>query len=406
MHQLSIKDLDLKGKKVLLRVDFNVPFNKENKITDLTRIEESLPTIRLILEKGGTIILMSHLGRPEGKKNLKYTLKPCAEALSKIINRPVLFIPDSIGRETQKAISNLKEGEVALLENLRFYEAEEKPEIDLSFAKNIALYGDLYVNDAFGASHRNHSSIVTLASHFPTKAAAGLLLEKEIKELKRLSDAPSRPFHAIIGGSKISSKLGVLKILVNKVDALYIGGAMAFTFLLALGTEIGDSPYEPDLIETAKGLINTCQKRKITLFLPSDFLISKDFSNTSAFKTIKSSQGIEKGWRGMDIGPETLSSWENELKKAHSIFWNGPVGVFEFSRFSNGTYALAKFLSSLHSERVIGGGDSVAAINQLGLSKYFTHVSTGGGASLEFLEKGTLPGIEILTKQPIKEPEN
>ena len=400
MTYLSVKDLDMKGKKVLLRVDFNVPFDKDNNITDLTRIKESLPTIRLILEKGGRIILMSHLGRPNGTKNLQYSLKPCAEALSTLLHHPVLFISDIMGQETKKNLSTLQDGEVALLENLRFYEAEENPSLDLSFAKNLASYGDLYVNDAFGASHREHSSIVTLADHFPSKAATGLLLEKEIEALDKLATMPPRPFHAIIGGAKISSKLGVLQALVNKADALYIGGAMAFTFLLALGIEIGDSPCEPNLINTAKELINTCKERKIPLFLPDDLLISKDFSNTSEFKTIKSSQGIEKGWRGMDIGPETLFTWEHELKKARSIFWNGPVGVFEFSYFANGTFTLSKFLSSLSSERIIGGGDSVAAINQLGLASYFTHISTGGGASLEFLEKGTLPGIEILTKKP------
>ena len=400
MPYLSVKDLDMKGKKVLLRVDFNVPFDKENNIADLTRIKESLPTIRLILEKGGSVILLSHLGRPNGTKNLEYTLKPCAEALSSLLNHPVFFISDITGQETKKNLAKLKDGEIVLLENLRFYEAEENPSIDLSFAKNLASYGDLYVNDAFGASHRQHSSVVTLASHFPSKAAAGLLLEKEIEALDKLTKMPPRPFHAIIGGAKISSKLGVLQALANKADALYIGGAMAFTFLSALGIEIGDSPSEPNLINTAKELINTCKERKTPLFLPSDLLISKDFSNTSECKTIKSSQGIENGWRGMDIGPETLLTWESELKKARSIFWNGPVGVFEFSHFANGTFTLAKFLSSLSSERIIGGGDSVAAINQLGLSNYFTHISTGGGASLEFLEKGTLPGIEILTKKP------
>ena len=399
MQKISAKNLDMKGKKILLRVDFNVPFDKDNNIADLTRIKESLPTIRLILEKGGSIILMSHLGKPKGKKDLKYTLKPCAEALSILLKHPVLFIPDSMGIETKQKLSNMKDGEIALLENLRFYEAEENPNSDLSFAKKLASYGDFYINDAFGASHREHSSIVTLARHFPTKAAAGLLLEKEIAALSILSNNPPHPFHAIIGGSKIASKIGVLETLASKADALYIGGAMAFTFLLALGIEIGDSPYEPDFIDIAKELMNTCKKRKIPLFLPNDFLISKEFSNSTEFTIIKSQSGIKKGWRGMDVGPETLACWEKELKKAHSIFWNGPVGVFEFSHFANGTFSLARFLSSLHSKRIVGGGDSVAAINQLNLAKYFTHISTGGGSSLEFIEKGSLPGIEALTKE-------
>ena len=315
MQQLSIKNIDVRGKTVLLRVDFNVPFDKDNNITDLTRIKESLPTIRLILENGGSVILMSHLGRPDGKKNLKYTLKPCAEALSNLLKQPVLFIPDAIGSETKKTLSNIKNGEVALLENLRFYEAEENPNADSSFARDLSSYGDIYVNDAFGASHREHSSIVTITHYFPEKSAAGLLLEKEINALSHLSNSPPRPFHAIIGGSKIASKLGVLQTLANKADALYIGGAMAFTFLLALEIEIGDSPYEPNFINTAKELINTCKERNVSLFLPKDFLISKEFSNTSEFKIIKTPEGIEKSWRGMDIGPETLSFWETELKK-------------------------------------------------------------------------------------------
>ncbi len=393
----SISDLNLSNKKALVRVDFNVPLNENGSITDPLRISESLSTIRFILKNGGSVILLSHLGRPDGVKNPKYTLKPCQLALSKLLNQEVFFAEDCLGKQTEKKIQELKPGQVILLENLRFYAAEENPDLDPSFAKKLASYGDLYINDAFAACHRNHSSITLLAKQFPHLAAAGFLLEKEIQSLTSLSKAPQQPFHAIIGGSKISSKLGVIRCLLEKIEALYIGGAMAFTFFKALGYPIGNSLFEPELVPVAKNLITDCLKKKIRLFLPEDIIESDSFSNSSSKKTVNiSKEGIDTGWYGMDIGPKTFTRWQKSLENASSIFWNGPVGVFELPSFSEGTFSLVKFLSSLSSYRIVGGGDSAAAVHQLGLEKSFTHISTGGGASLEFIEHGNLPGIKAL----------
>jgi phosphoglycerate kinase len=388
----SLTDLTFTGKKALVRVDFNVPLKEDGSVADTLKISESLPTIQYILKQGGSVILLSHLGNP------KFSLKPCGTVLSKLLGGGVLFAQDCLGEETKKKVTNLKAGEVLLLENLRFYPAEEKPKLDPSFAETLASYGDIYINDAFATCHRNHSSITSLPKKFPGASAAGFLLEKEIKALSLLSTSPPRPFHAIVGGSKVSSKLGVLRSLLEKADALYIGGAMAFTFFKALGYCIGNSLFEPDLVPIAKDLINECAQRKICLFLPEDIVEADAFSNGASKKIITlSKEGIDAGWYGMDIGPKTLTSWEHSLKEAGSIFWNGPVGVFELPAFSEGTFSLVRFLSTLSSCRIVGGGDSAAAVHQTGLSKNFTHISTGGGASLEFIEHGTLPGIEALT---------
>ena len=400
MSLLSHADINVSHKKVLVRVDFNVPLKEDGSIADLMRISESLPTIHSILERGGSVILLSHLGRPKGIKNKKYTLEPCKEALSKLLNREVLFAKDCMGKETLSTVSKLKPGEVLLLENLRFYAAEENPNLDSSFTETLASYGDIYINDAFAACHRDHSSITSLAKKFPKSAAPGFLLEKEIQALTLLSTSPSKPFHAIIGGSKISSKLGVIQSLLEKVDVLYIGGAMAFTFFKAFEYPIGNSLFEPDFIPIAKDLINECLKRKIHLCLPKDIVEADSFSEHSIKKTITiAKEGVDAKWYGMDIGPLTLNSWKESLKNAASIFWNGPVGVFELPSFSEGTFSLVRFLSQLSSYRVIGGGDSAAAVHELALDKKFTHISTGGGAALEFIEQGTLPGIKALTQQ-------
>ena len=395
MDCLSLVNTPLKKAKVLVRVDYNVPFNAEGEITDLTRIRESLPTINYILEQGGTIILLSHRGRPDGVKKGKYTLEPCATALATLLHRPVLFAKDCLGEQTKKQIDSLQAGDILLLENLRFYPAEEHPNTDPSFAKTLASYGDIYVNDAFGTAHRKHASTFDLATYFPKKAVAGFLMQKEILALSKLRDHPHLPFHVIIGGAKVSSKIGVLQALTNTMQALYIGGAMAFTFLAALKFSVGDSLYELNQIETAKKILEECKKNNISLFLPLDIVVS----NGTIFKTIDITEGIEKGWQGMDVGKKTIALWKQELIKANSIFWNGPLGVFENPSFAEGTFEIARFLASLSSERIVGGGDSIAAIDQLHLSDKFTHISTGGGASLEFLEKGTLPGIEILSKK-------
>ncbi len=391
MPILSLTDLNFANKKALVRVDFNVPLNDDGSIADTLKISESLPTIQHILKQGGSVILISHLGN-------KQSLKPCQAALSKLLGRDVLFAEDCLREDTKKKVKNLKAGEVLLLENLRFYPAEEKPELDPSFAETLASYGDVYINDAFATCHRKHSSITSLPKKFPKASAAGFLLEKEINALSLLSTSPPRPFHAIVGGSKVSSKLGVLRSLLEKADALYIGGAMAFTFFKALGYRIGNSLFEPDLVPIAKNLMTECAQRKICLFLPEDILEADAFSNDSSKKIITiSKEGIDDGWQGMDIGPKTITSWQHSLKEAASILWNGPVGVFELPAFSEGTFSLVKFLSSLSSCRIVGGGDSAAAVHQTGLNKNFTHISTGGGASLEFIEHGTLPGIEALT---------
>ncbi len=397
MPKLSLKDLSVKGKKVLMRVDFNVPLDERGKITDDTRIREALASIEYVLKQGGSVILMSHLGRPKGKSDPKFTLAPCAEALSKLLGKPVQFAKDCIGDETAKMAKNLKESEVLLLENLRFYAAEEDPSVDPTFAQKLAKLGDIYVNDAFGTAHRAHSSTYAIVKYFPGKAAAGFLMQKELSFLEPLIKNPARPFYAIIGGAKISSKIGVLKSLITKVDALFIGGGMAFTFFKAQNISIGKSICEDDLLQTAREIMQMCTSKNISIYFPKDLLITDNLKENGAVKTIFAKDGIPDGWEGADIGPQTVKEWSQELKKAQTIFWNGPVGVFEKPAFAKGTNMLATAMAELRSTRIIGGGDSVAAINQLNLAKNFTHLSTGGGAALEFLEYGKLPGIEVLT---------
>jgi len=390
----TLNDLNFTNKKVLLRVDFNLPLDKEGQIVDDTRIRESLPTIKTILQRGGTLILMSHMGRPKGEKNPSLTLFPCVERLSKFLNQPVLFIKDCIGPEVEKKVASLQSGEVLLLENLRFYPAEEKPDLDPSFAQNLAKLGEVYVNDAFGSAHRIHSSTYEVPKLFPNKKAAGLLMEKEYSYLNTLFFHPKHPFFAILGGSKISSKFDLLKALIAKVDALFIGGAMAFTLLKAEGFSIGDSICENDLLEEARSLLQTS---KIKIFLPIDSVISNSPAEPSQIKIISMKEGIPLGWKGMDIGPQTIQQWSHSLSTASTLFWNGPLGLFEIPSFAKGTHEIAKIVSSLSATTVIGGGDSLAAIHSLHLDPFFSHLSTGGGACLEFLKSGHLPGIDILS---------
>jgi phosphoglycerate kinase len=399
MSKLSLKDLSLKGKKVLMRVDFNVPLNADKTISDDTRIKESLPSIQHILKQGGCVVLMSHLGKPKAKKNLEFSLAPCATSLSALLQQPVIFAEDCIGPETTKKVADLKTGQVLLLENLRFYAAEEDPTTDPSFAQKLAKYGDVYVNDAFGTAHRAHSSTAIIAQYFPGKAAMGLLMEKEISFLSALLYNPKRPFYAIIGGAKISSKMGVLKSLLSKADGIFIGGGMAYTFFQVQGIPIGESIHENDLLDTANNFLNECAKKKIPYWLPQDLVIADAFSKDANSKIISSKDGIPPGWQGMDVGPQTLKQWLLQLQNASTIFWNGPLGVFEFPKFAQGTFQFAQALANLSSIRVVGGGDSVAAINALSLSSSFSHVSTGGGASLEFIEFGHLPGIDALSNK-------
>jgi phosphoglycerate kinase len=308
-----------------------------------------------------------------------------------------MFAPDCLGKDVEKQAQELKGGQVLLLENLRYYPAEENPSIDPNFAKELAKLGDFYVNDAFAAAHRSHSSTAIIDQYFPAKAAMGFLMQKEISFLEPLIKNPKHPFYVLIGGAKVSSKVGVLKSVLKKVDALYIGGGMAFTFLKAQGLEIGDSIFEESSLKEAEMVIKSCIERGIPLNLPVDLVIADGFRNDATFKTIDIIEGIPKGWMGMDIGPKTVQNWSFSIKEAATIFWNGPFGVFEFPHFARGTQEMAKGMAHLSATTIVGGGDSVAAINRLGLAPQFTHVSTGGGASLEYLELGYLPGIEALS---------
>ncbi len=383
---LTVKDLNLSNKRVLVRVDFNVPLNEAGNITDDTRIRASLETIQYLIDHNATVILMSHLGRPK-EKSAKYSLAPCAKRLSELLGKPVTMADDCLSDTT-----NMKPGSIVLLENLRFYPAEEEPSSDPSFAKKLAEGKDIYINDAFGCAHREHSSTATIAKYFPGKAAAGFLLEKEINFLGNTLKNPKRPFFAIIGGAKVSTKIGVLKALCQKVDVLMLGGGMAYTFLKAQGIGVGDSLVEESMIDTAKEIL----KSKAKIYLPVDIVAATKFDNNAPLKTFNMPDPIPAGYQGMDIGPKTIEHWVKTLQEAKTVLWNGPVGVFEMPNFAKGTHAIAKALAKLDATTIVGGGDSVAAIQELKLADKFTHVSTGGGASLEYVEFGTLPGIEAL----------
>ena len=388
----ALKNLPLSNARVFVRVDFNCPLDATHSITDDSRIVASLPTIQYLIKNNAKVILASHLGRPKGK-SIDCSLAPCAKRLSELLGKPVVLADDSIGAGVEKLVADMKPGDVILLENLRFYPAEEKPELDPSFAKNLAKLADFYVNDAFGTAHRAHSSTAVIAQYFSGKAAAGFLLEKEINFLGTATANPKRPFFAIIGGAKISTKIGVLKALSKKVDVLMIGGGMAYTFLKAKGISIGDSIVEDSMLDIAKEILNSGVK----IYLPLDIVAATEFNNDSPHKTFSTIEGIEPGYQGMDIGPATVAAWVTALQEAKTVLWNGPVGVFEMPNFAKGTLAIANALASLQDAiTIVGGGDSVAAIQEAGLADKFSHVSTGGGASLEYVEFGTLPGIEAL----------
>lgn len=401
MNKLLINDVPLKGKKVLMRVDFNVPINPDGTIADETRIKEALPSIQYAIDQNAAVILMSHLGRPKGKKDSKFSLEPCVEVLSRNLHTSVKFISDCIGEQVEKMVEELQDGEILLLENLRFYAAEEDPASDPSFAKKLAKLGDVYVNDAFGTAHRKHSSTAIIAEYFPNKAVAGFLMQKEIQFLSSLLLHPKRPFYAIIGGSKISTKIGVLNALKSKADGVFIGGGMSFTFFKAQSIPIGNSIHEDELLEKAKDFLDTSILKKIHVHLPVDEIVADRFDESAHTQCCTIPPGIPDHYQGMDIGPETIHKWEKALSNAQTIFWNGPLGVFEMPKFSTGTNAIAEHLSNLHAITIVGGGDSISAINRLGIGHKFTHLSTGGGASLEFIEFGHLPGIDALTDKMI-----
>lgn len=394
----KITELSLKGKKVLVRVDFNVPIDGKGYITDDTRIVASLPTIKYILEQGGIPILMSHLGRPDGHVKQEFSLEPEAIRLSELLGVPVKMAPDCIGPEVVQMVDSLKPGDVLLLENLRFHKAEEHPESDPSFAEQLAELGDCYVNDAFGTAHRAHASTVFVPLMFPGKTAAGFLIEKEIEFLGKSLLDPEHPFVTLIGGAKISTKLGILQSLIGKADTILVGGAMAFTFFKAMDIKIGNSLFEEKLVEDAKRLLKEIKKFNCTIIFPEDLLIAKSLNEHAETKVIQTQQGIPDGWMGVDIGPLTVMRFAAVLKSAATVFWNGPMGVFEIEDFSYGTRSMAQVIASVPGTTIVGGGDSIAAIHQVGVEDRINHISTGGGASLEYIENGTLPGIEVLEK--------
>lgn len=394
MAKLKLKDLSLKGKRVLMRVDFNVPLSKEGAITDDSRITASLPSIEYALQHGASVVLMSHLGRPKGKPDPQFSLAPCAKKLSELLNRPVLLAPDCVGPAVEKMASQLKPGELLLLENLRFHAGEEDPDKEPGFVSQLAKLGNVYVNDAFGTAHRAHASTALIAKEFPKQSAAGFLMEKEIEQLSPLLKNPARPFFALIGGAKISTKIGVIKNLLKLVDGLFLGGGMTFTFMKAQSLEIGNSIIEESEVASAKEILKSGQNK---LYLPSDLVIADAFSDDAHRKIVLYREGIPKGWQGMDIGPQTIRKWSEQLQAAASVFWNGPMGVFEMPSFAQGTRSIASALADAKAKTIVGGGDSIAAIQEMGLGDRFAHLSTGGGASLEYLEFGHLPGIDALS---------
>ncbi len=400
MKKLSLADLSLKNQKVLMRVDFNVPLDKEGKVADETRIVASLPSIRYVSSHGGALILMSHLGRPKDRRVDALSLKPCVDCLSRLLGQKVFFASDCVGSEAEKMAKALKPGEVLLLENLRFHRAEEHPEEDENFVRQLASLGDIYVDDAFGTAHRAHASTVSIAKYFPGKAAAGFLMEKEINFLGETLANPKRPFCALLGGSKVSTKCGVIEALMKKADIVLIGGGMTYTFLKAQGIPIGNSIHEDDFLDKARELLVLSGKNGYArLLLPQDIVVADALNENADTRMIKCSQGIPDGYEGVDIGPNTFDLYAAELRKAATVLWNGPVGVFEIPLFAKGTNALAHLMAGLSAITIVGGGDSIAAMQAAGVADKITHLSTGGGASLEYIEFGTLPGIEALSVQ-------
>ncbi len=394
-----INDTNFKDKKVLLRVDFNVPLNHNRQITDDTRIVESLPTIKKILNDGASVILMAHLGRPKGGFEEDYSLTPIVPYLSKLLNKNIMFSRDLFGPKTIEVASKLKPGDIMLLENLRFYPEEING--DVEFAKKLASLGDAYVNDAFGTSHREHASVATIAQFFPKAKYFGLLLENEIINLDKLLNQSQSPFTAIIGGAKVSSKIDIIKNLLPKVDNMIIGGGMAFTFIKALGGKVGSSLIEDDKIEVAREMVQEMMLKGVNLYLPTDAMVSEYFSNESQHKSFPADE-IPDGWMGLDIGQKSCRRFADIINKSQTILWNGPMGVFEMDNFKQGTKAIAIAVASATISgafSAVGGGDSVAAINQYNLSDQMTFVSTGGGAMLEYLEGKELPGVAAILKK-------
>lgn len=390
LNKKSVDDINVKSKRVLVRCDFNVPL-QEGKITDENRLAAALPTIKKLIKDGGKVILCSHLGKPKGEPKPELSLAPVAARLAELLGQPVTFAADAnvAGENAKAAVAAMKDGDVVLLENTR-YRAEETKNTD-TFSEDLASLCDIFVNDAFGTAHRAHCSNVGVTKYVDT-AVVGYLMQKEIDFLGNAVNNPERPFVAILGGSKVSSKISVINNLLDKVDTLIIGGGMAYTFMKAFGEEVGNSLLEADYLDYAKEMMDKAEKKGVKLLIPIDTVVAKEFSNDSDFKTVGRG-GIEAGWQGLDIGEKTRELYTNAIKNAKTVVWNGPMGVFEFSNFADGTIAVAKALAEIEATTIIGGGDSAAAVNILGFGDKMTHISTGGGASLEFLEGKELPGV-------------
>ncbi|MGC8873228.1 MAG: phosphoglycerate kinase [Chloroflexia bacterium] len=389
MRKKTVRDVDVRGKRVLVRVDFNVPL-KEGRVGDDTRIRAALPTIRYLIDQGAAVILMSHLGRPKGVEE-SLRMAPVGARLSELLGQPVQVLSDCVGPEVEAAVRAMSPGQVVLLENLRFHPEEEKN--DPEFARKLAALGDLYVNDAFGTAHRAHASTEGVTHYLP--AVAGFLMEEELTALGRALEAPERPFVAVLGGAKISDKIGVMRNLLGRVDALLIGGGMANTFLKAQGYAVGDSLVEEEAVPTARELLQTAHQRGVRLLLPVDVVVADAFSADAARKAVPVAE-VPEGWRILDIGPRTIEAFRQALQGARTVVWNGPMGVFEFPPFAEGTRAVARAIVESGAFSVVGGGDSVAAVQEAGLADRIGHISTGGGASLEFLEGRVLPGVQAL----------
>lgn len=391
MNKKTVRDIDVEGKKVLVRCDFNVPQKEDGTITDNRRIVSALDTIKYLIEHNAKVILCSHLGRPKGEFKKEFSLAPVAEELSKLLGKEVKLAKDVIGPSAKELTDNMKEGDVVLLENVRFH--REETDNDPEFAKKLASFADIYVNDAFGTAHRAHASTAGVAAYLP--AVSGFLIEKEINFMGDALENPKRPFMAILGGKKVSDKIGVIEALLEKVDTLLIGGAMAYTFFKSMGYSVGDSICELDKLDLAQDIMKKAKEKGVKLMLPVDTKVGKEFNPDTESKVVKYTE-IPDGWEGFDIGPKTIKMYVEELKSAKTVVWNGPLGLSEFEQFAAGTDTIAEALANSDAITIIGGGDSAAAIERMGLSDKFSHISTGGGASLEFLEGKKLPGIECL----------
>ncbi len=392
LNKLTIEDLDLRGKRVFIRVDFNVPLDEHLNITDDRRVRAALPTINYAIDEGAMVILASHLGRPKGKPDPRYSLEPVARRLRRLLNKDVIFVPDCIGPQVKNVVEKMKPGDVVLLENLRFHPGET--ENDENFSRQLASLADYYVNDAFGTAHRAHASIVGVPKFLP--AAAGFLLKKEIEYLKGVVNNPVRPFVAILGGAKVSGKIGVLENLESKVDKVLIGGGMAFTFIKSMGYEVGKSLVELEMLDTARRIMDKLKEQGVRFYLPVDCVIAQSLEPGAVVKIVPT-QEIPPGWQAVDIGPATVKLFSEALQDAKTILWNGPMGIFEIDAFSRGTFAIARAVADAYALTIVGGGDTDLAVHRAGVSDSISFISTGGGATLQLLEGKELPGIAVLT---------